>query len=224
MIYSTKVKVSRLLPKVNDCGDYLSFKKRLNTGQNGCNLLHADNQDITRDEACQVATETWREVMNNHNLSQQDVLVSFREYMELIKLKDKDFSYQILADDSGEITGCFWMTATMRKNFELYGGFFSVDTMNRDINILLWPYMATTMHNDMGQVCVGCEGIIISEREEAYEAMLNFQAENSRRKKTDVYGISADGFLSQDIIRRFGFTSATFVMDYWHLFNKVRKE
>ena len=67
------------------------------------------------------------------------------------------------------------MTSTMRMNFELYGGYLSVDAMKRDLNTLLWPYMATSMWNELNQVCVGCEGILLSEREEAYKALLNFQ-------------------------------------------------
>ena len=84
--------------------------------------------------------------------------------MELLTLKDKDFVYEILNDDMGEVTGCLWMTSTTRMNFELYGGYLSVDAMKRDINTLLWPYMATSMWNDLNEVCVGCEGILLSER------------------------------------------------------------
>ena len=94
--------------------------------------------------------------------------------------------------------------------------------MKRDINSLLWPYIATTMYNEMNCVCVGCEGIVLSEREEAYEAMLNFQIENSRRTRDEVYGISCDGFLNQSIINRFGFHKTKFIIDYWHLFKQVR--
>ena len=89
---------------------------------------------------------------------------------------------ELLHDDMGEITGCLWMTSTMRMNFELYGGYLSVDAMKRDINTLLWPYMATSLWNDLNEVCVGCEGILLSEREEAYKAMLDFQV----RKRFDI--------------------------------------
>ena len=102
------------------------------------------------------------------------------ECLELLTLKDNDFVYEILKDENDEITGCLWMTSTMRMNFELYGGYVSVDAMKRDINTLLWPYMATSMWNELNQVCVGCEGIMLSEREEAYKAMLDFQVSTTK--------------------------------------------
>ena len=77
------------------------------------------------------------------------------------------------------------------------------------------------MYNEMDSVCVGCEGIVLSEREEAYRAMLDFQVKYSRRTKDQVYGISSDGFLNQRIIHEFGFKTTVFVMDYWHLFKQV---
>ena len=113
--------------------------------------------------------------MSNNNGSDSDVFSTLKEYMEMLKMKDKDFIYDILYDTYGEITGCLWMTSTMRMNFELYGGYLSVDAMKRDLNTLLWPYMATSMWNELNQVCVGCEGILLSEREEAYKALLEFQ-------------------------------------------------
>ena len=114
------------------------------------------------------------------------------------------------------------MTSTIRMNFELFGSFLCVDAMKREINSFLWPYVATTMYNELECVCVGCEGIVLAEREEAYEALLNFQVKHSRRKKDDVNAISSDGFLNQKVINRFGFRNAKFVIDYWHLFKQVR--
>ena len=67
----------------------------------------------------------------------------------------------------------------------------------------------------------GCEGIVTSEKEEAYEAMLNFQVKYSRRKKENVHAIACDGFLGQSQIERFGFTNSVFIKDYWHLFKQV---
>ena len=221
-IYNIRMKIGRLIPLMDRNTDYQTFKLLANTPKFGSNQLHADNIDVSPDEACKAAKHLWREVMNDNNRSKKDTLVCFSDYMERLKVEDPDFTYEILSDNSGEITGCIWMTATMRKNFELFGGFICVDAMKRDINTLLWPYMATTMYNEMNCICVGCEGIVLSEREEAYEAMLNFQIDNSRRSKDDVYGIACDGFLNQSIINRFGFKNTKFVLDYWHLFKQVR--
>ena len=201
--------------------DYETFRHLMHTPKSGNNALHADNSIVTPDEATLIHSSVWREVMNNNYEDKRNCLNFFTEYMDTMKLRDKDFQFEILSDMNGEITGCIWMTSTMRNNFELFGSFVSVDAMKRDLNTLLWPYVAVTMYNEMDCVCVGCEGIVLSEREEAYKEMLNFQVTHSRRKKEEVYGISADGFLNQRIINEFGFTNTVFVMDYWHLFKQV---
>ena len=169
-----KLKINRLLPLISGETDYQTFLSVNNMSIAGLNKLNADNMDCTADEVCKVHISTWREMISSGN-KYDDVLITLREYMEVLKLKDKDFVYEILYDDYGEISGCLWMTSTMRMNFELYGGYVSVDAMKRDLNTLLWPYMATSMWNDLNEVCVGCEAIMLSEREEAYEAMLEFQ-------------------------------------------------
>ena len=167
-VYNIRIKIKRLLPLMNENTDYQSFQDVMNNPKFGAKDLNADNKNVSSDEACNATTTIWSEVMNNHNKSKSDTLVCFSEYMELLKMKDKVFSYEILAYSAGDVTGCFWMTSTMRKNFELFGSFLSVDVMKRDTNKLLWPYMAVTMYNEMDSVCVGCEGMVLSEREEAY--------------------------------------------------------
>ena len=222
-VFNIKKKINRIVPRMKGCKDYETFRHLMQTPKSGSNVLHADNTVITPDEATHIHSSVWREVMNNNYEDKRNCLNSFTEYMETMKLRDKEFQHQILADDNGEVTGCIWMTSTMRNNFELYGGFVCVDAMKRDLNTLLWPYVAVTMYNEMDSVCVGCEGIVLSEREEAYQAMLEFQVKYSRRKKDEVYGISADGFLNQKIIHGFGFNKTKFVMDYWHLFKSVSR-
>ena len=140
--------------------DYKTFLEITNKQKNnGSNILNADNVELSNDEACKIACETWREVMNNNYQDKEDTLFSFTDYMENLRKLDPEFAFEILNDSEGEVTGCFWMTSTMRKNFELFGSFICVDAMKRDINTLIWPYMATTMYNEMNSVCVGCEGI-----------------------------------------------------------------
>ena len=189
-----KLKINRLLPLISGETDYQTFLSVNNMTIGGLNKLNADNMDCSEDEVCKVHISTWREMITGGN-SSDDVLMTLKEYMEILKLKDKDFVYEILYNECGQITGCLWMTSTMRMNFELYGGYLSVDAMKRDLNTLLWPYMATSMWNDLNEVCVGCEAIMLSEREEAYEAMLNFQvckpsiqSEGTRVPSTSVKG------------------------------------
>ena len=170
-----KLKVNRLIPRLTNDMDYQSFISLHNMSFSEINALNADNMDCTDDEVCKVHVSTWMELMcSNHN-AESDVFSTMEDYMETLKLKDKDFVYEILRNPNGDITGCIWMTSTMRMNFELFGGYISVDAMKRELNTLLWPYMATSMWNELNQVCVGCEGIVLSEREEAYNALLDFQ-------------------------------------------------
>ena len=220
-VLAIKVKVNRILKTITHETDYNSFIKQNNMSIVGINELNADNMNCTEDEVCKVHISTWRELISAGARDNDDVLISLQEYMEILTLKDSDFVYEILYDDNNEITGCLWMTSTMRMNFEMYGGYVSVDAMKRDINTLLWPYMATSMWNYLNQVCVGCEGILLSEREEAYKALLDFQVRYSRRSKDEVYGIACDGFLNQDSIHKMGFTNTRYVSDHWHLFNQV---
>ena len=169
-----KLKINRILPQISGETDYQTFLSLNNMSIAGLNKLNADNMNCSVDEVCKVHISTWREMINGDDTN-DDALITLEEYMEMLRLKDKDFVYEVLKNEYGKITGCLWMTSTMRMNFELYGGYLSVDAMKRDINTLLWPYMATSMWNDLNEVCVGCEAIMLSEREEAYMEMLNFQ-------------------------------------------------
>lgn len=200
--------------------DFNTFLEICNAPTIGKNILNADNIQLSDDDIYKFTKDLWWEVMNNND--SQESLVSFEEFMEAIQRSNKDFSYTILRnDDLTEVTGCLWMTSTMRKNFELFGSSICVDAMKRDINKMGMPYIAVTMHNEMNKVCVGCEGIVISEKEEAYVALLDFQTTYSRRKKNEIYAVAADGFLSQEFLERNGFENARFVLDYYHLFNDI---
>jgi hypothetical protein len=94
--------------------------------------------------------------------------MTLTEILEQMTLLNAGFKYQMFQGSNGKITGCIWQTAVMRDNFERFGNFVCVDSMKRELNTYAWPYMAISMYNEMDLVCVGCEGIMCSEREEAY--------------------------------------------------------
>ena len=96
-VYNIRIKIKRLLPLMNENTDYQSFQDVTNNPKFGAKDLNADNQNVSSDEACNAATTIWSEIMNNHNKSKSDTLICFSEHMELLKMKDKDFSYEILA-------------------------------------------------------------------------------------------------------------------------------
>ena len=68
------------------------------------------------------------------------------------------------------LLGLYWTTATKRPNFELLGAFICLDMMKSGVNNLLWPYSAITMLDEMNHICVACEGIVCSERQDMYAA------------------------------------------------------
>ena len=169
-----------------------------------------------------VAKELWENVMAEER--DEDEIITFKEYMQLLKQSNAGFNYELFHDASGKCTGCVWQTATMRDNFERFGGFIALDAMKRKLNTLLWPYIALTMYNEMNMICVACEGIFISERQEAYNAILNFvcQYENSSRSRNDIYVLAADGAIDQDIVtNNFQLPNCHFMADQWHLFDSV---
>ena len=116
-VFNIKTKINRLVPLMRGCKDYETFRELMNTPRSGTNALHADNSIVTPDEATVIHSSVWREVMNNNYEDSRNCLNSFTEYMETMKLRDKDFEHEILTDTNGEITGCIWMTSTMRNNF-----------------------------------------------------------------------------------------------------------
>ena len=97
----------------------------------------------------------------------EDEIITFKEHVKLLKMSNKGFRYQLFYDTTDKCTGCVWQTATMRDNFERHGGFVALDAMKRELNTLLWPCMATSMHNELNVICLACEAIVTSERKEA---------------------------------------------------------
>ena len=90
--------------------------------------------------------------------------------------------------------GLLWMTATMRRNYELFGSFICVGMMKRGITTLLWTYTVITMLDEMNRVCVACEEIICRERHHMFFAQAIFLNEYApRRLLTEVFIIAGDG-------------------------------
>ena len=95
--------------------------------------------------------------------------------------------------------------------------------MKHGINKLLWPYMSITMYNEINCICVACETIICSEREELYNAMIQFIPKNSKKRTNEnIPVIAADGFINQYCVtNKFGLPHATYMCDTCHLFDSI---
>ena len=93
--------------------------------------------------------------------------------------------------------GVLWQTATMRRNFELYGDYYiSLDMMKILLNKLLWLYTAVTIHDDTNHICIGLEVLVCGERFDMYLAQANFLEKHSPGRPLQfVKIVSGDGFL-----------------------------
>ena len=103
----------------------------------------------------------WLDVLQDNDMDESNSIVTFLDYLKLLSQNAKGFVYKLAHDEKGDINGVVWQTATMRDNFERFGGYISLDTMKRAINKWLWPYMSVVMYNEMRMVCLGCEGIVV---------------------------------------------------------------
>jgi len=119
-----------------------------------------------------------------------------------------------------KLLGVVWMTATMRRNFELFGGYICLDMMKRKLNTLLWPYTAVTMYDENMKICLACEGILCGERYDMYKFLADFLGESAPyRPLSNVNIVAGDGFFDQQMIEDLGFVNAHYITDQWHLFD-----
>ena len=222
-VFNIRVKVMRLMPMFRKTNkDYEEFKRVANANDM---LKGIENiSSIDDDEAYELAQILWLETAASTNDS-EDQIFSFVEYLETIKERCKGFVYE-LARGAGDdpkrkkLLGVIWQTATMRRNFELFGDYISLDMMKRALNILLWPYTAVCMYDDARKLCLGCEGVLCGERMDMYEFMCQFLGKSSPgRPLSEVKIVSGDGFFDTETIRRLGFTNANFILDQWHFIN-----
>ena len=115
------------------------------------------NVSITDDDIAEVAAGLWKKIMNNSS----DDMTKFVEFMELLSQANKGFKHVMLTESKCTHTGCLWQTVVMRDNFERFG---RLDASKREINMLLWNHKAATLINEVGMMCLGCKGILCTER------------------------------------------------------------
>ena len=219
--FNIRIMILRLVEKYRSCNtDYDLFKEVANDSE----LLGGlDNQsDLTDDEVYDLFHSICQEITTTGKTN-EEMFFSFREYMHLLATRCKGFSYKVLTQTSGlkkDLLGIIWMTATMRRNFELFGSFISLDMMKRGLNKMLFPYTAVTMLDESTNICLACEGIVIGELDEMYKAQANFLMEFAPGRPLDrVLVVAGDGFFDNDSIHKMGFVNANFIHDQWHLFD-----
>ena len=142
-------------------------------------------------------------------------------------LREKCFSYEILSNfdaSKNKLLEILWMTATMRRNFELFGSSICLDMMKRGINTLLWPYTAVVMHDEANHICVACEGIVCDERFNMYKTQTSYLARYAPGLPLQTVNVVAgDVLFDKNIIEEMGFPNARFIMDKFHLLDSGLK-
>jgi hypothetical protein len=122
-VFNIRVKVMRLMSTFRKTNkDYEEFKRVANANDM---LKGIENiSSIDDDEAYELAQILWLETAASTNDS-EDQIFSFIEYLETI------FVYE-LARGTGDdpkrkkLLGVIWQTATMRRNFKLFGDYISL--------------------------------------------------------------------------------------------------
>ena len=105
------------------------------------------------------------------------------------------FLFRFAYDSNGTCNGVLWMTASMRENFRIFGSFISLDAMKRGINTFLWHYFAVVMVNNVNCNCLATEGMIVAEREDAYNFIIQSTISMGMevRSNNDIYCVAGDG-------------------------------
>lgn len=229
-VFDWRARIEKLMPTYRKSnGEYEAFKEVANAS----GMLDGIDNEVTLndDEAYTLAHNLWLEVADDIK-NRGESIFSFIDYLELIKSRAKGFTYKLAEAEEEDnqdqrnieekkkkkLEGVLWMTATMRKNFELFGDYLCFDMMKRGLNTLLWPYCAVTMFTEMNKMCIACEGILCGERDDMYSFTANFLKEKAPgRPLSSVNIVSGDGFFDQDMVIAFGFINAIFFTDQWHL-------
>ena len=90
-----------MLPFMNNMKSYNDFKSLCNTS----NLdLGLDNNPLTDVNIAEMSRDLWQEYMADD--TNEDSMVTFAEYMQLLAQHNSGFRHVLLQDKSGKYTGC----------------------------------------------------------------------------------------------------------------------
>ena len=219
-IYNSKMRCYRLMDLYENCNaDYNKFVASLKQTKN---LEGIDYEAEHRDLSMKMSHDIWNEILSNTEHAQlSDNSWSMHAYMEMMEAKVKGFTFRLAHGTDGACNGVLWMTPTMRENFRRFGSFISLDAMKRGINTFLWHYFSVVMVDDNNCNCLAAEGIIVSEREDAYNFIIQSTLSMGMgvRQNTEIYCVAGDGIFNQNSLQKWGLPNAHYMTDQWHLIN-----
>ena len=219
-IFYIRMRVAKLLALCRSARDFEDFRAQANITELQGGI---DNEfELDDDEAYAMAQEVCATITGGHDY--KDSLFSILDYLELIAQHAKGFSFEkststdSITNSKKELLGICWMTATMRRNYELYGDYLCFDMMMRVITTLAWPYTSVALHDEHHKICLALEGFACGEKLDLYAAKIKFLERHAPRRSLDSISIvSADGIMDQSSMETIGLPNAHFIADRWHL-------
>jgi hypothetical protein len=222
-IYNSKIRCYLLMDLYENCN--ADFNKFVTSMKQTKNIEGIDYEAQHRDLSMKMSHDIWNEILSNSAHDQlSDNTWSMHAYMEMMEAKVKGFTFRLAHGSDGGCNGVLWMTPSMRENFRHFGSFISLDAMKRGINTFLWHYFSVVMVDDNNCNCLAAEGIIVSEREDAYNFIIQSTLSMGMgvRKNTDIYCVAGDGIFNQSSLTNWRLPNASYMTDQWHLLTLSR--
>jgi len=173
-VHNVSRKAKYLLPTYFQVDSYRSFIKSMTESDLNEGI---DNDELLDDKvAYEIAHETCQSILENEGVNEEQML-SILEFHELLSSRAKGFLYEKLVNTTEgkkQLLEVLWMTATTRRNYELFGDYICFDMMKRGLNTLLWPYSGIALLDETNQLCVCLEGFVCGERFDMYRGMADF--------------------------------------------------
>ena len=222
-ICNLRSRLKNFIPSDQGILDIDSFQSRMNVDDNkiwdGLNLF----SHIADGEVSTIVDDVYLQLQGS---SVQEHSFLLEEFFSRCALRDPSFTYDLwLNREEQRFIGAAWMTSHMRSNCELFGSFITIDMMKRELNEFNWPYVAVTGKNEFGKICVLLEGIVLEETEDAYKWFLQKLFHMCpNRLPSEYYVVSGDGFFSQEMIVKLGFSQANYLYDNWHLRRSIENQ
>ena len=156
-------------------------------------------------------------------LQGDETIWSAIRYLEIEKKEVKGFVFTVKRNDEGLPCAILYMTPRMRQNSIRFGDVLFLDAQQRQFNSSGFPYISPCMVDEEGNVCQGCEAIVVEESIEMYSwILLEMNRLEPRFQLKNIKFIFSDQKVTDTLLRRVGITNTCSLRwDAWHLMNEV---